>query len=610
MSDSLIGRQLNNFRIERLLGRGGMAAVYYGTDLGLNRSVAIKVIDERWRDNEAFTSRFVSEARTIATWRNENIIQVYYAAQEGNLNYFVMEYIEGETLEDRMKLLHGQQKLMPYNEVLRIARAIASGLDYAHQKGVIHRDVKPSNIMIDGDERVVIMDFGLALDIEKGTIGESFGTPHYIAPEQARDSSSVVPQSDQYALGVMLYEMLTGAVPFDNPSAMTVALMHMTEAPPRPSAVNPKLTPEVEAVLLKVLNKLPVERFESCTTLVKALETAIAGKPTMQEGWTVTAKKEPPLDEEVTARMTPVKALQAQQSSRAKTAERPALASQTGGNSRLPLTLGAVVIFAILIIGVILALSNNPPSDNLTITQTSEQLAANASAAAQVALNNTDTPIPASATQALEPSMTSTLAPDPTETDIPATDIPPSATPTDIPATEIPPSATYTNIPATDTSVPPTATKTDIPASTTPTTSTSVETAIPTLAFPQGSPITLFYDNDSFYVWNQSGRSIRSNNFKFEAIDKDGNVHGERFEGNRWSQFYSRIDNTQCVAIEITTGRGLRPTECTGFNAVVTTTQNSDLVFWRETSQFRVLWNDSEVAQCESEAGRCDFNIP
>lgn len=279
MQDSLIGRQLANFRVESVLGRGGMGQVYYGWDVKLLRPVAIKVIDNRFRTDQDYVQRFITEARVVATWRHENIIQVYYAGEEEDLYYFVMEYIAGKSLGDVLAECTRTGILLPRNEVLRIGRSIARALDYAHRQGVIHRDVKPQNVLIAKDGRVVLTDFGLALHIDKGSRGEVFGTAHYIAPEQARRSADAVPQSDLYALGVILFEMLTGTVPFDDPSPTSVALQHLTQEPPLPSTINPAINIETEKVLIKALSKSPDQRYSTGKALIDALEKVITDSP-------------------------------------------------------------------------------------------------------------------------------------------------------------------------------------------------------------------------------------------------------------------------------------------------------------------------------------------
>ncbi len=284
--DPLLGRQLANYRVERLLGRGGMALVYYGWDVKLERPVAIKVIDARYRSNRAYAERFVREARAVATWRHENIIQVYYADEQDDLYYFAMEYIAGLDLATLLAQYADAGELMPHDDVLRIGRAIAGALDYAHERGLVHRDVKPANVLVAGDRRVVLTDFGLALDVGQGSLGEVFGSAHYTAPEQARRSADAVPRSDQYALGVVLYEMLTGVVPFDDPSPTSVAMQHLISPPPPPCQVNPLLNVETGAVLLQALAKAPEQRYETCGELLDELERALAGGvgPAPEEG--------------------------------------------------------------------------------------------------------------------------------------------------------------------------------------------------------------------------------------------------------------------------------------------------------------------------------------
>ncbi|MFW5942366.1 MAG: serine/threonine-protein kinase, partial [Chloroflexota bacterium] len=277
--DPLIGRQLGNFRIERLVGSGGMAQVYYGWDVVLQRPVAVKVIAQRFRHHTSYTERFLREARTVARWRHEHIVQVYHAAEEDGLYYLVMEYVDGSDLAQLLRSYEKAGKLLPHDEVLRIARDVAGALDFAHQRDVIHRDVKPSNVLITAGGRVLLSDFGLVLDRREGSSGEVLGSPSYVAPEQALRSASAVPQSDLYSLAVILYEMLAGRPPFDDPSPTSLALQHITASPPAPTAFNPDLNEEVSGVLLKALSKKPEERYQSGVALVQALSAALGVAP-------------------------------------------------------------------------------------------------------------------------------------------------------------------------------------------------------------------------------------------------------------------------------------------------------------------------------------------
>jgi serine/threonine protein kinase len=234
MSDPLIGKQLGDYVIRQLLGRGGMARVYMGFDERLQRFAAVKVINSDLSavDEAEYTERFRREARAIARLHHPNIVGVYQFGDYEGSYYMAMVFIEGRDLRQILREYNDRKERVPLKDVLNIVQGIGSALDYAHTRGVIHRDIKPSNIMIDADDQPILTDFGLALSTWEGTLGDTFGSAHYIAPEQAVSSAKAVPQSDLYSLGVCTYEMLTGKVPFDDPSAMSVALKHLNEEPP------------------------------------------------------------------------------------------------------------------------------------------------------------------------------------------------------------------------------------------------------------------------------------------------------------------------------------------------------------------------------------------
>jgi serine/threonine-protein kinase len=283
--DPLIGKILGDYEIKRLLGKGGMSNVYLASDTSLDREAAIKVITlERDRAKELM-KRFQREARVVSKLKHPNIITIYsYGTDEGtDTHYFAMEYVNGGTLTQKLGRHKNKNTYMEYDEIIAIMRQMADALDYAHAKGVIHRDIKPSNIMLEKDtERAVLMDFGLLRDIvNDSTLGTAFGTPRYIAPEQAISSQQAVPASDLYSLAVVIFEMLTGKVPFDDESAMSLALSHITNPPPSPREVREDLPEEAANVILRALEKEPSARYPSAVEMVEALAEAlgVGGEP-------------------------------------------------------------------------------------------------------------------------------------------------------------------------------------------------------------------------------------------------------------------------------------------------------------------------------------------
>ncbi len=274
-NDPLIGKQLGDYRITSRLASGGMARIYKAMDYKLQRPAAVKVLNlERFEIDNSIYDRFKREARAAAALDHEHIIDIYqYGEDETEGVYFLaMKLITGQDLAHILRDIRKAGNLMPAERGLNIMTQIASAVDYAHSQGIIHRDLKPSNILIDSEDKATLTDLGLVLrPASETTLGTAFGTPRYIAPEQATSSDQAVNQSDVYALGIILYEILTGQTPFDGSTPMEIALAHISEPPPPPRELNPSIPVEVERALLKALSKDPRQRHETATELVNAV---------------------------------------------------------------------------------------------------------------------------------------------------------------------------------------------------------------------------------------------------------------------------------------------------------------------------------------------------
>ena len=270
------GTQLGQYRIVEQVGRGGMATVYKAFQPSLERYVAIKVLPAFYAEDPNFLERFRQEARAVSSLRHPNILTVFDYGEQEAVTFMVSEFLAGGTLEDLLA------QPLDSRRALELLRPIADALDYAHSRGMLHRDVKPSNILLAERGEPVLTDFGVARMVA-GTsrmtaTGVAVGTPEYMAPEQAAGEGAE-PASDQYALGIVLYEMLTGRTPFTGETPVAVALAHMHKPLPLPRSLNPDLPEEVEAVLLKVLAKAPGDRYESCKAVTESLRRALDAAP-------------------------------------------------------------------------------------------------------------------------------------------------------------------------------------------------------------------------------------------------------------------------------------------------------------------------------------------
>ncbi len=265
-----MNRILNGrYRIDGVVGDGGMAVVYRGWDLVLNRVVAIKVLREQYATNDSFLARFRREAQSAAGLSHPNIVNVYDVGRDGDTWYIVQELIDGTDLASLIR----QRGQFTVPDAIEVMAQIAPALDYAHAHGIIHRDVKPHNILIDARGTAKVVDFGIAKgvnDIKMTDAGTALGTAGYISPEQAT-GSPLTAASDLYSAGVVLYEMLTGRLPFVGDTAVSVAMQHVRNAPPPPSRFNAKIPRHVEAVILRAMEKLPDRRYLSGEEMISAL---------------------------------------------------------------------------------------------------------------------------------------------------------------------------------------------------------------------------------------------------------------------------------------------------------------------------------------------------
>jgi serine/threonine protein kinase len=524
----MIGRKLGDYTIQESLGQGGMAHVYKGFDQNLDRYSAVKVIEPNtvsYEDEAEYRERFRREARAIARLNHPNIVSVYqFGETPDNMYYMAMQFVDGRDLRQILKDYARRGQRMAYQQILQIVRDIASALDYAHQQGVIHRDVKPSNIMVTADHHAVLTDFGLALSANEGTLGNTFGSVHYIAPEQAVSSAQASPQSDLYSLGVVLYEMLTGRVPFDDSSAMSVALKHISDPPPPPSLVNPTITLPIEEVVIKMLDKEPRRRFRSGAAFMQALEAAFMSSDLDTEELGRTAalpvvdthsptSPSPhrtatprfgtisPIDPDPIETITDNRSVEVLREQLTPTAVDPI---STGEKSRTALLIGLMSV--VLLIGAVILLAITLNNGITTSEPTGVIIAA-----------RTDDPTPE-----IEATLEATITEDPNAglapiiTDDPTLTLTATETETETETETATPLPTETNTP-TRTAIPPTVTPSD--------TATPAITATPELVAAAGeAQLLLRYDGDSVVVYNRDpSRNINIVNLNFVGRNAQGN---------------------------------------------------------------------------------------
>jgi len=260
----------NRYRVLRRIGSGGMADVWLAEDTHLQRQVALKVLHRRYLQDAEFVGRFQREAEHAAGLQHPNIVAVFDRGSDEGVNYIAMRYVQGPTLKELI-----DRGLSP-DQAVALVRQVLEGARFAHRNGIVHRDLKPQNVIVDEEGKAVVTDFGIARagisDITQ--TGSVMGTPQYLSPEQAQ-GFEVTPVSDLYSIGVILYEALTRRVPFEADSAVAVAMKQVSAVPQRPSSINPAVSPALDAVVMRALEKEPGQRFQSADAFIAALDAAL-----------------------------------------------------------------------------------------------------------------------------------------------------------------------------------------------------------------------------------------------------------------------------------------------------------------------------------------------
>lgn len=269
MTANFIGKTIGPYRIDHEIGRGGMGVVYHAHQPSLNRSVAVKVLPHSLASDPEMVSRFQQEARALAGIQHENIVHIHDILEESGTWFLVMEYLDGVQLSELI-----ERGVLDEEQILAVGRSIAHALTVVHARGIVHRDIKSHNVMVTRDGKVKLMDFGVAR-VEGGVktvAGSVLGTPDYMAPEQIQ-GQEITPRTDLYSLGVLLYEMCTGRLPYEADDPFALAMKHVTDEPTPPRELKPGLSKDLEDTILRAMSKDPEQRQESASLLEKELVT-------------------------------------------------------------------------------------------------------------------------------------------------------------------------------------------------------------------------------------------------------------------------------------------------------------------------------------------------
>lgn len=481
-------RKLGKYEISERLGRGGMAEVYRAYHVNLDRFVAIKVLHAFLADDPEFKTRFEKEARNIAKLKHANIVQVYDFDfdDESESYYMVMELVEGPTLKERLFKLAEQGKLLPVAEAIRIVKQAAGALAYAHSQSMVHRDVKPGNLMLEHGERVVLTDFGIAKIVTGAqftSTGGMVGTPAYMAPEQGLGEPGDE-RSDLYSLGVILFQLLTGRLPYDADTPLAVILKHLNEPVPSARDYRPDLPESIDNVVTRLMSKDPATRYQNANELIAELEQLEQTLDLSALGTAPLPTVTKPPVERLNVTPQPVLTPALRTTGQQPVVAIPSAAAPASTNQRLVWLLAAAVLLAVILAGYVLAANQGlVPAIGVvptaTATATPEPSTATPQPTEQAALAVTEEFTPVN-------TATSTDTPAPPAPDEPTTEpVPLRATTTPLPTVTptATASATASRTPRPTISVTPSVSPT---ATSTPTaTATPTASAIPLLDVTQ-----------------------------------------------------------------------------------------------------------------------------
>lgn len=558
--DPLLGQQFGNYVLEQLLGSGALGSVYLARHHLLGSYVAVKVIEAEFEDDPAHAKHVKREARSLLELKHPHIVRFFEFGIVGNLYYLAVEHVDGVDLARALANYARYNELIALEDATRIVERIAGALDYVHSQGVIHRDVKPSNILLDKGGRPVLTDFGLARILSEDTEGSFLGSAHYMAPEQVISSANAVPQSDLYALGVVLYQMLTGALPFDGDTPMSIALKHINEPPPAPRSVYRDLHPALEQVILRALSKEVESRYQSGAALVAALHGAleeVARAPQADDERAVT----PP---EGNGGPVPV--------ARRHSADRPSISSRS-------------------LLQVVGQKQAEPKSSVAEQVRRPERPAISVRRPPAGILAGGALLLVVLCVVAAAALLRGVLKPAASQ----APDVTPSVleSATAVVAESVPP----------PTPVPPTATP-----------------AAPQVA-PQNAPqdalpnVEMVYDDTAVTLINVSGAPMSLAGVIFECVSDDGS-HSCAFSASEWDRFayypISALPAGDCYQVVRHGKPRSKPPACDAVQGWVSLSDRGQ-IFWMEGQRnfaFRIVQNGEAVHSCPVDAGQCAFYLP